>query len=52
MAENMHLVEYEVYCASCEHAESDPAEDPCDECLGVPARENTRKPINYKEKEK
>jgi hypothetical protein len=51
MEDIMHFVEFDKYCKTCKHKNSDSQEDPCDECLGSPARENSRKPINYKEAE-
>lgn len=47
--EHPHIVEYDKYCDSCKYKDTKSTEDPCDECLGSPVREASRKPINYKE---
>jgi hypothetical protein len=52
MEERMHIVEFENYCKTCEYKDSKSTEDPCDECLGSPVREFSRKPLNYKESSK
>lgn len=46
------IVEFELYCSKCKHYDSSDADDPCDYCLSVPARENSRRPINYEENKK
>ena len=51
MEDIMHIVEFEKYCDTCKHKDSPDSEDPCDECLGSPAREDSRKPINWEEAE-
>lgn len=43
------IVEFELYCSKCKHYDSSDADDPCDYCLSVPARENSRRPIKYEE---
>lgn len=47
------IVEFEIYCASCEYLEVDDinGKDPCNECLGHPTNINSTKPILYKKKE-
>ena len=50
--EQIHIVDFETYCKTCAYEKTDEAEKPCDECVGVPARENSRKPVNWKEKSK
>ena len=38
------------YCASCKHKDTKEEDDPCNECLNEPAREDgSRKPIKYEE---
>lgn len=38
------------YCASCKHKDTKEEDDPCNECLNQPAREDdSRKPIKYEE---
>lgn len=46
------IVEFELYCSKCKHYDSSDADDPCDYCLSVPARENSRLPIKYEENKK
>lgn len=48
MNNNVKFVDYFRYCASCEHWNKPECEDPCDECLTLPAREDSRKPEYYK----
>lgn len=40
-------VDYFKYCKHCVNKECLQTEDPCNECLTTPARQNTKKPINY-----
>lgn len=51
MIDDMKIVEFNEYCERCKHADTDPWEDPCDECLCAPARPNSRRPLNFKEEE-
>ncbi len=51
MEDNIHIVEFEKYCKSCKYMDTKSTEDPCDECLGSPALQYSRKPINYKNAE-
>ena len=46
------IVEFELYCSKCKHYDSSDADDPCDYCLSVPARENSRRPIKDEENKK
>ena len=46
------LVRFDVYCRNCQHKDVPEEKDPCDMCLAVPAREETKKPLCYEEKEK
>ncbi len=48
---NIHIVDFETYCATCAFKDKSSNEDPCDECLSIPAREYSRKPEKWKEKE-
>lgn len=43
------FVDFKTYCAKCKNKDKSPTADPCNECLSVPAREGTRKPIKFKE---
>lgn len=49
---NTHFVEFDKFCETCAYRKRDGAEEPCNECLRVPARKNSRKPVNWKEKDK
>ena len=51
MAEFTKFVDFETYCKTCKYEKTDEGEDPCNDCLAVPARENTRKPERWVEKE-
>lgn len=46
---NTHFVEFDKFCETCAYRKRDGAEEPCNECLRVPARENSRKPVKWKE---
>ena len=50
--ENPHIVEYDKYCDKCKYKNIKDTEDPCDECLGSPVRESSKRPINWKKSEK
>lgn len=45
--ENMHIVEFDMYCPACKNYKTKETEDPCNLCLTVSARENSRKPIKW-----
>lgn len=45
------FVEFHEYCNKCKHKDKSPTADPCDECLGVPVRFGTRKPVKFEERE-
>lgn len=47
MSNNVKFVDYFRYCASCEHWDKQESESPCDECLELPAREDSHKPEYY-----
>lgn len=51
MIDDTKLVDFHDYCERCKNFDEDPWDDPCDECLNTPARPNSHKPINFKEKE-
>lgn len=54
---NMKEVFFNVYCPTCKYKDikdtdiytDDAKEEPCNECLTVPAREYSHKPINWEE---
>lgn len=43
------FVEFDKYCQKCRNKGTSATADPCNECLTVPAREGTRKPIKFEE---
>lgn len=43
------FVRFDLYCSSCENKNLPECDDPCNECLGIPAREGTAEPEYYKE---
>lgn len=45
------IVDFKKYCETCKHKDLDEVKDPCNECLENPVNTNSRKPINYKEKD-
>lgn len=52
MVNREKIVEFEKYCDTCEHKNVEQHKDPCHECLSNPSNIDSRKPINYKRKEK
>lgn len=48
----LHIVDYEKWCPLCKYSGTVETEDPCNQCLGEPVNEDSRKPICWKEKEK
>lgn len=45
------FVRFDKYCEKCKYAKKSPTNDPCNDCLGIGAREGTEKPQYYEEKE-
>lgn len=45
----MHIVDFNKYCKTCKYSDVDEWEDPCNECLHNPVKEDSRKPVNYTE---
>ena len=45
----IHMVDFNKYCETCKHSDIDEREDPCNECLNNPVKEDSRKPVNYTE---
>lgn len=46
------IVRFDIYCDTCKFKDVPETDDPCNECLTMPARtDGSRKPINYKMKE-
>ena len=48
--EGLQEVYCDQYCDKCKHWEKKESEDPCNECLGIPANQYTHKPVYFKEK--
>lgn len=46
------IVDFATYCHRCKHFDKDSTDDPCNECLGIPARQYSNKPEYYEEKTK
>jgi hypothetical protein len=44
-------VAFSEYCLRCKHKDVNHWEDPCNECLNNPINLNSRKPVNFEEKE-
>lgn len=49
MEENTKFVRFDIWCKQCEHCDTKEELEPCNECLSYPARENTTKPLYFKE---
>ena len=48
--DNTHFVNFNTYCKTCQYEKRDGVEEPCNECLCVPARKNSSKPVKWREK--
>lgn len=46
---NMKEVDFNKYCALCVNRDVIEDDDPCFDCLQVPAREGTRQPLKFEE---
>ena len=51
MTGDLKEVYFEQYCHKCKWVNSDPADDPCDDCLSNPGNIDSHKPIHFEEKE-
>ncbi len=49
MEDNMHLVNFDMYCPGCKHFTKSENEEPCESCLTVPARKDSHKPERWEE---
>lgn len=47
MKDNYKVVYFEKYCNKCLYSKKPESEDPCRECLEVPARNNSHKPSKF-----
>lgn len=41
------IVEFENYCSKCRYYETKETEEPCNECLHEPVRDDSRKPLRF-----
>ena len=48
---NEKIVEFEKFCKDCVNYDKSATEDPCNECLTVPARLGTHQPEKFIKKE-
>ena len=51
MQSKYKLVDFHLYCDKCKHKKLEASEEPCNECLGEPANEDSHKPIKFEEEE-
>ena len=49
MEDNLKEVYFDQYCKTCKSWEKKDCEDPCNECLAIPANTNSHKPFYYEE---
>lgn len=45
----LKIVEYDVWCSQCKHDSKLESEDPCCDCLNLPANEDSHKPVYFEE---
>ena len=45
--DNVRFVDFAHYCETCVYREVREIDEPCSECLSVPAQEGTDKPVNW-----
>ena len=45
-----HLVDFEKYCGRCVNRDKAENQEPCDDCLEVSAKEDSRKPVHFVER--
>jgi hypothetical protein len=48
------IVDFEKYCKQCKfyNVNDKEGKEPCNSCLDEPVNENSKKPVNFKEKDK
>lgn len=49
--ENLKEVYFYKYCDTCKHRNTNDADNPCDDCLAIPGREDSHKPFYYEKDE-
>lgn len=47
-----HIVDFNIYCQKCKYKDKEDWKDPCHTCLSIPMNYNSRKPVNFEEKDK
>lgn len=47
----MKEVRFDIYCITCKYWDLPEICSPCDECLGIPTRDDSHKPYCYESKE-
>lgn len=52
MEGDLKIVEFEKYCDSCVSHDKSATDEPCNTCLGIPARVDSHKPEKYVERSK
>ena len=45
----MHIVDFATYCKTCSYQKNKETDEPCNECLTIPARANSSRPEKWKE---
>lgn len=48
--QNFKEVYFHLYCPTCKYSEKKEADDPCYDCLTIPARQDSHKPEMYESK--
>lgn len=52
MNTKVKTINFDVFCHWCDHEGCESTEEPCNECLGTPTRENSHTPVNFKLKKR
>lgn len=52
MVNEFKEVDFKTYCKTCKNKDVKETEDPCYDCLDIPARPDSHKPEKYEKKEK
>lgn len=47
MSDNKKFVRFDKYCKECISYKTSSTKEPCNTCLGIPARENSEKPEKF-----
>lgn len=49
---HMHIVEFDKYCSKCKNKKVKQEHEPCNTCLGIATRPDSRKPEKFEENDK